>query len=84
MIQGFATPEKPRRLSSIDIALAPAYSAPSRTAFMPSAATLVFHPLQMVLAAGGYDSSGNVRLFKAQPKRNRHHEDSVLVNGNGH
>jgi regulator-associated protein of mTOR len=50
---------------------------------MPSAATLVFHPLQMVLAAGGYDSSGTVRLFKAQPKRNRHHEDTQ-VNGNGH
>jgi len=37
----------------------------------------------MVLAAGGYDNSGNVRLFKAQPKRSwhGHHEDAPRANG---
>jgi hypothetical protein len=41
----------------------------------------------MVLAAGGHDNSGNVRLFKAQPKRSRqHHEDAaatIRINGIG-
>ncbi|WOO77695.1 Target of rapamycin complex 1 subunit mip1 [Vanrija pseudolonga] len=69
VVQGFATPEKPKRLSAIDIALAPTtYQAHqhSRASFMPSAASLVFHPVEMVLAASGYDSSGNVRLFKCR------------------
>lgn len=34
----------------------------------------------MILAAGGYDSSGNVRLFKCRTPSGPHFE----ANGNGH
>ena len=46
VIQGFSDPERPKTLSTIGMPLAPSYHAPSRPAgFMPSAASLVFHPV---------------------------------------
>lgn len=47
IVQGFSDPHKPKTLSRIWIPLAPSYHAPSRPAgFMPSAASLVFHPVR--------------------------------------
>lgn len=78
VVQGFSNPSKPKRLSVLDIMLAPNLGGPSRAGFMPSATSLVFHPVEMVLAAGGYDSSGNVRLFSTKPNPNGN-----LSNGDG-
>lgn len=80
-VQGFQNPEKPKRLSAIDITLAPSYGVPSRAGTMPSAASLVFHPVEMVLAAGGYDSSGNVRMFKCRVPEGPHYDDEPRSNG---
>lgn len=38
---------------------------------MPSAASLVFHPVEMVVAAGGFDSSGTVKLYKCPTPNNK-------------
>lgn len=78
LVHGFPNPEKPKRLSTIDIALAPNYGGPSRAGFMPSASSLVFHPHEMVLAAGGYDSSGNVRLFKCRTPTGPIYDNSIV------
>ena len=76
VIQGFADPEHPKKLSTIAIPLSP--YAPRVSGFMPSASSMVFHPVscppirttvadaqtEMVLGIGGGDASGTVRLFK--------------------
>ncbi|BEI86430.1 hypothetical protein CcaverHIS002_0607170 [Cutaneotrichosporon cavernicola] len=85
IVQGFPNPEKPKTLSRIDIALAPNYGGPSRAGFMPSAASLVFHPTEMLLAAGGYDSSGTVKLYKCRtPSGPLYDEGASAVSRNGY
>ncbi|ORY31404.1 raptor N-terminal caspase like domain-domain-containing protein [Naematelia encephala] len=67
VIQGFHEPEHPKTLSTIGIPLAPPqhYSGPVRPyGFLPSASSLVFHPVEMVIAAGGFDTSGTVKLYR--------------------
>jgi hypothetical protein len=45
VLQGFSDPQNPKTLSKIGIPLAPNYAAPNRVASMPSASSLVFHPV---------------------------------------
>ncbi|OCF41495.1 WD-repeat protein mip1 [Kwoniella heveanensis CBS 569] len=68
-ITGFNDPVHPIRLAKINIPLSPAYNYPLNhhrltSNFMPSAASLVFHPVEMMVAAGGFDASGTVKLYK--------------------
>lgn len=47
VIQGFSNPTKPKTLSKLDIPLSVNLNAPQRPiGFMPSAASLVFHPVR--------------------------------------
>jgi regulator-associated protein of mTOR len=84
VIQGFSEPATPKTLSSIAIPLVPTYHVPSRP-FLPSASSLVFHPVEMVVAASGFDSSGQVKLFRCPlPERSEVGEGagmSGFVNG---
>lgn len=65
MIKGFSDPRNPKVLSRIGIPLSPKYDGPIRPpGFMPSASSLVFHPVEMVIAASGFDQTGTVKLFK--------------------
>nr|ODN79189.1 hypothetical protein L203_05994 [Cryptococcus depauperatus CBS 7841] len=70
-ITGFRNPLKPKRLAKITIPVPPAYNTPrSRPVdFMPSASSLVFHPVEMVVAAGGFDTAGTVKLYKCPPPK---------------
>ncbi|WVW84544.1 hypothetical protein I302_106578 [Kwoniella bestiolae CBS 10118] len=67
-ITGFSDPLHPLRLAKLNIPTTPTYNNPLHShrinGFMPSAASLVFHPVQMMIAAGGFDASGTVRLYK--------------------
>ncbi|WVQ80682.1 hypothetical protein IAT38_002787 [Cryptococcus sp. DSM 104549] len=65
-VSGFHDPLKPKRLAKINIPVPPVYNNPNQRpmGFMPGASSLVFHPVEMVLAAGGFDASGTVRLYK--------------------
>ncbi|WWC88789.1 uncharacterized protein L201_003702 [Kwoniella dendrophila CBS 6074] len=67
-ITGFSDPIHPIRLAKMNIPLSPTYNNPINShrinGFMPSAASLVFHPVEMMIAAGGFDNSGTVKLFK--------------------
>ncbi|KAL7423216.1 Target of rapamycin complex 1 subunit kog1 [Cryptotrichosporon argae] len=66
VVHGFADPYRPAKLSETHINLAPVLGGQRPLGFMPSAASLVFHPVEMVVAAGGYDTSGNVRLYRCR------------------
>ncbi|WWD04747.1 hypothetical protein V865_002818 [Kwoniella europaea PYCC6329] len=67
-ITGFSDPLHPIRLAKLNLPTSPAYNNPLHShrinGFMPSAASLVFHPVEMMIAAGGFDASGTVRLYK--------------------
>ncbi|WRT67669.1 uncharacterized protein IL334_004641 [Kwoniella shivajii] len=67
-ITGFSDPLHPIKLAKLGIPLSPSYNNPYHnhrtTGFMPSASSLVFHPVEMMIAAGGFDSTGTVKLFK--------------------
>ncbi|WWD18372.1 hypothetical protein CI109_102822 [Kwoniella shandongensis] len=67
-ITGFSNPLQPTRLAKIPIPVPPAYTNPHfrPAGFMPSAASLIFHPVEMIIAAGGFDTSGTVKLFKCK------------------
>ncbi|ODN74553.1 hypothetical protein L202_06922 [Cryptococcus amylolentus CBS 6039] len=65
-ITGFSNPVEPKRLARIAIPVPPAYNTPRHRPvdFLPSASSLVFHPVEMMVAAGGFDTSGTVKLYK--------------------
>ncbi|WWC70649.1 uncharacterized protein I206_104600 [Kwoniella pini CBS 10737] len=72
-ITGFNDPIHPIRLAKINIPLSPTYNNPINShrinGFMPSASSLVFHPVEMIIAAGGFDASGTVKLYKCPTPR---------------
>jgi hypothetical protein len=50
VIQGFSDPTKPKTLSRLSIPLSPNVGGPQRpVGFMPSAASLAFHPVSLLL-----------------------------------
>ncbi|WVR06256.1 hypothetical protein IAU60_003286 [Kwoniella sp. DSM 27419] len=84
-ITGFSDPAHPIRLAKIGIPLSPAYNYPGNShrisGFMPSAASLIFHPVEMMVAAGGFDASGTVKLYKCPTPKSAIHSWEQ-INGN--
>ncbi|ORX40214.1 raptor N-terminal caspase like domain-domain-containing protein [Kockovaella imperatae] len=65
VIEGFPDPAKPKILSKLSIPSSPAYHIGNRSpGFMPSASSLVFHPVEDIIAVAGFEASGNIRMLK--------------------
>ncbi|KAK4687771.1 regulatory associated protein of mTOR, partial [Tremellales sp. Uapishka_1] len=79
-IQGFSDPVTLKNLGRMNINVSPMVHAPQRIKVVPLASSLVFHPVEMVIAAAGSDHTGTVRLYGC-PTPSRIHYDPPIMNG---
>jgi regulator-associated protein of mTOR len=64
VIQGFSDPTKPKTLSRLSIPLSPNVGGPQRpVGFMPSAASLAFHPVSLLLIVLFLQIEGGAKLI---------------------